>query len=179
MSGQVIAVSSASEHVFSKSNRDSIYLVEGHGVEGDAHFGPTMRHVYLRKKDPTAPNVRQVHLMHSELFGELREKGFEVRPGELGENITTRNINLLGLPTGARLTIGDAVIVITGVRRPCIQIDGFQKGLVRELNDKDESGKVIMKSGIMGIILASGTVKTNDEITVELPPEPHQPLKPV
>jgi MOSC domain-containing protein YiiM len=156
----------------------SIRLIEGLGVEGDAHMGVTVQHSYHKRKDPLAPNLRQVHLMHVELFDELAQAGFIVKAGELGENITTRGLALLDLPTGARLRIGAAVVEITGLRSPCSQIDKFQQGLMGRLIDKS-GARVQMKSGVMGVVIAGGDIAPGDAISVDLPPEPHRPLEKV
>ena len=176
----VTAVSSSATYSFSKPNSESVYLITGHGVEGDVHAGKTVKHRYLIKQDPTQLNLRQVHLIHAELIDELRDQGFNVSPGQLGENITTRGVDLLALPTGTKLNLGsDAVIEITGLRNPCYQLDDFQKGLTAAVLDKDEEGNLIRKAGIMGIVLADGVVHPGDSIEIELPPEPHRPLEPV
>ena len=178
MQAIVAAVSSSSSHSFSKSNRDSIRLLAGLGIEGDAHLGTTVKHRSRVKKDPSQPNLRQVHLIHAELFEELKAKGFAVAPGELGENVTTRGIDLLTLPAGARLLIGEsAVIEVTGLRNPCVQIDHFRKGLMKAVLDKDEDGNLIRRSGIMAIVLEGGEVRPGDAVRVQLPPEPHRPLE--
>jgi len=176
--GSVVAVSRARAHRFSKPNEMSIRLLEGLGVEGDAHMGVTVQHSYHMRKDPLAPNLRQVHLIHVELFDELAQAGFVVNPGELGENVTTRGLALLDLPTGARLRIGAAVVEITGLRNPCSQIDKFQQGLMGRLIDKSQA-RVQMKSGVMGIVIAGGDIAPGDSIGVDLPPEPHRPLEKV
>jgi MOSC domain-containing protein YiiM len=176
----VIAVSLREGHHFSKTPGLSIRLVTGLGVAGDAHMGETVKHRFLVRKNPTAPNLRQVHLIHAELFDELRAKGFEVKPGELGENVTTAGLDLLALPTGTRLHLGStAVVEVTGLRNPCIQIDGFQKGLTAATLDKDADGKLVRKAGIMSIVLADGDVRPGDPIAVVMPDGPHRPLVPV
>ncbi|MDF2972975.1 MAG: molybdenum cofactor biosysynthesis protein [Microvirga sp.] len=178
MNAIVTAVSLSSSHSFSKPNRDSIRLLADLGVEGDAHLGTTVKHRSRVAKDPTQPNLRQVHLIHSELFEELAGKGFAVASGELGENVTTQGIDLLSLPAGARLRLGESVVIeVTGLRNPCVQIDRFQKGLMKAVLDKDEQGNVIRKSGIMGIVLEGGEVRPGDAIRVELPGGPHRPLE--
>jgi len=178
MNAIVTAVSRSSSHSFSKPNQGSIRLLAGLGVEGDAHLGTTVKHRSRVAKDPTQPNLRQVHLIHSELFDELATKGFAVAAGEMGENVTTRGIDLLNLPAGARLRLGEsAVIEVTGLRNPCVQIDRFQKGLMKAVLGKDEQGNVIRKSGIMGIVLESGEVRPGDAIRVELPSQPHRRLE--
>lgn len=180
MSPTVLAVSRSATHDFSKPTQESIRLLAGLGVEGDAHLGETVKHRSRVKADPTQPNLRQVHLIHSELHEELSAKGFTVAPGQMGENITTQGLDLLGLPTGARLRLGDqAVVEITGLRNPCKQLNSFQPGLMQAVLDRDDQGNLVRKSGVMGIVIAGGTVKPGDEITVELPPEPHRPLEKV
>ncbi len=176
----VTAVSLSESHSFSKRNRESIHLLAGLGVEGDAHLGATVKHRSRVARDPSQPNLRQVHLLHAELFEELRAAGFRVRPGEMGENITTRGLDLLGLPTGARLTLGEAAeIELTGLRNPCYQLDDFQKGLMKATLDHDAEGNLVRKAGVMAIVLVGGEVYRGDRIQVVLPSEPHQPLVPV
>ena len=180
MPATVIAVSRSTGHDFSKPNQGRIRLLEGLGVEGDAHLGVTVQHRSRVAKDPTVPNLRQVHLIHAELIDELEAAGFRVWPGAMGENVTTRGVDLLGLPTGARLRLGaDALIEITGLRNPCRQLNDFQPGLMNATLDRDAAGKLIRKAGIMAVVLAGGDVKPGDEIAVELPPEPHHELEPV
>ncbi|MFF0451418.1 MOSC domain-containing protein [Streptomyces sp. NPDC004609] len=177
MSGIVTAVSSNGEYAFTKPNRDSITLLAGLGVEGDVHAGVTVKHRSRVAQDPTQPNLRQVHLLHEELFAEVRAEGFTVVPGDLGENITTRGIDLLGLPVGTLLRIGDAVLEVTGLRNPCLQIDNFQDGLLKQVVGRDEAGNVVRKAGIMSIVREGGTVRPGDTITAELPSGPHRPLE--
>src|SRR6202048_3834545 len=172
--GSVVSVSSRIGHQFSKTPSLSIRLLKGLGVAGDAHMGETVKHRSRVRKDPTQPNLRQVHLIHAELFEELRAKGFGVKPGDLGENVTTSGLDLLALPTGARLHLGaTAMVEGTGLRNPCIQIDGFQKGLMAATLDKDADGNLIRKAGIMGIVLAEGDVRPGDAIAVVMPDGPH------
>ncbi|WP_037569241.1 MOSC domain-containing protein [Phaeacidiphilus oryzae] len=177
MSGTVVAVSSNSAYAFTKPNRAGIMLLAGLGVEGDVHAGVTVKHRSRVAQDPTQPNLRQVHLIHEELFTEVGREGFSVAPGELGENITTSGIDLLGLPVGTLLRIGgDAIVEVTGLRNPCLQIDNFQDGLLKRVVGRDEAGNVVRKAGIMGVVRASGGVRPGDTIAVELPAEPHRPL---
>lgn len=180
MKGVVTAVSRSLLHSFSKTNQKSIQLRTGLGVEGDAHLGAKVQHRSRVAKDPNQPNLRQVHLIHAELHEELRERGFDVSAGEMGENITTRGLDLLGLPTGTKLFLGTSAIVeVTGLRNPCYQLNDFQEGLMKAVLDKDEQGNLVRKAGVMGVVLADGEVRVNDPIRVELPPEPHEALKPV
>ena len=178
MGGTVAAVSSNGTYSFTKPNRDSITLIAGIGVEGDVHAGETVKHRFRMEKDPSQPNLRQVHLIHEELFDEVRQAGFEVGAGELGENVTTRGIDLLGLPVGTRLHLGaQAVVEVTGLRNPCKQIDTFQKGLMKQVVGRDESGAVRFRSGIMSVVLEGGVVRPGDALKVELPDGPHVPLE--
>jgi MOSC domain-containing protein YiiM len=178
--GSVLAVSLRSGHHFSKTPSLGIRLLTGLGVAGDGHLGETVQHRSRVRKDPTQPNLRQVHLMHAELFDELRVQGYVVKPGDLGENVTTSGINLLALPTGTRLHLGaTAVVEITGLRNPCIQLDTFQKGLMAATLDRDADGNLVRKAGIMSIVIAEGDVRPGDPIRVELPDLPHRPLLPV
>lgn len=175
-SGVVVAVSCDTGHNFTKPNVDSIELIAGLGVKGDAHLGEIVQHLVRVREDPTKPNMRQVHLIHSELHDELKQQGFTVRPGDIGENITTRGIDLLSLPRGTRLHVGsDAVVEVTGLRTPCKQIERFQPGLLAAVS-QDAKGNVFFKSGVMGIVLKGGVVRAGDAIRAELPPEPHQRL---
>lgn len=177
---QIIAVHSSPAHEFSKDSADQIELVEGQGVRGDAHFGVTVQHRSRVAKDPTQPNLRQVHLLHEELLEALRGGGFAVLPGQLGENITTRGVDLLGLSTGTQLRLGDDVIVeITGLRNPCAQIEKFQSGLLSAVLDRDNDGKLIRKAGVMGVVVASGVVRPGDAISIAKVPENALPLEPV
>ena len=180
MSAVVTAVSRSGSHTMRKPNLDVIRILTGLGVEGDAHLGVTVKHRSRVAADPTQPNLRQVHLIHAELHDELNGAGFKVTPGEMGENVTTRGVDLLGLPTGTRLHLGPtAVVEVTGLRNPCMQLDKIQTGLMEANLDRDADGNLIRKAGIMGIVLADGEVRPGDAIGVELPPEPHSPLKPV
>ena len=174
----VVAVSQSQTHTFSKANQTSIQLMTDLGVLGDAHLGSTVKHRSRVAQDPTQPNLRQVHLIHAELHDELRAAGFAVTAGEMGENITTRGLNLLGLPTNTRLHIGPhAILKITGLRNPCTQLDAFQPGLMAATLGRDENGDLIRKAGIMAIVIVGGFICPNDTIRVELPPQPYQRLE--
>lgn len=176
----VVSVHLAARHRFSKVPAEQIQLLEGLGVEGDAHAGATVQHRSRRRWNPELPNLRQVHLMHTELFDELAEQGFEIAPGDLGENVTTRGIDLLALPTGTRLTLGSqAVVEITGLRNPCVQIDRFQPGLLKQVLGHDVNGELVRKAGIMAVVLHGGPVAPADPIGIQLPAEPHSALQPV
>ena len=180
MNPTVIAVSCSGTHGFSKQAQEMVRLVAGHGVEGDAHAGATVKHRSRVARDPTQPNLRQVHLIHAELHEELRAAGFFVRPGEMGENITTRGLDLLGLPTGTRLALGaQAIIRITGLRNPCLQLDAFQSGLMQAVLNRDEGGNLVRKAGVMAVVEVGGDVYPGDAIRVEMPAEPYVALKPV
>ncbi|MGC0372571.1 MOSC domain-containing protein [Streptomyces sp. SAI-229] len=179
MSGRITAVSRNEAYSFSKPNHASITLIEGLGVEGDVHAGETIRHQFRMTYEPDLPNLRQVHLMHEELFDELALKGFDVSAGRLGENITTRGVDLLGLPTGALLHLGEqAVLEVTGLRNPCSKINDFRKGLLGEVFALDPvSGEFVFKCGVMAVVRRGGTVRPGDSIRIELPPLPHRPLE--
>ncbi|MGW7196088.1 MOSC domain-containing protein [Streptomyces chryseus] len=178
MGGTVTAVSSNGEYSFTKPNRESVTLLTGLGVEGDVHAGTTVKHRSRVAQDPTRPNLRQVHLIHGELFDELRREGFTVQPGELGENITTRGIDLLGLPEGTLLHLGgEAVVEVTGLRNPCLQIDAFQDGLLKQVVGRDAEGNIVRKAGIMGVVKAGGVVRPGDRLEIVLPAGPHRPLE--
>jgi len=180
MNGVVAAVCRSPTHSLTKPMTDSIRLLAGLGVEGDAHQGATVKHLSRIFKFGNAPNLRQVHLMHAELFDELREAGFKVWAGLMGENVTTRGVDLLGLPTGARLHLGkEAVVEVTGLRNPCRQLNKLQPGLMAATLARDVAGNLIRKAGVMGIVLSGGEVAEGDAIAIELPALPHQPLAPV
>lgn len=173
----VEAVCRAPEHRLGKDPVPVIRLLAGVGVEGDVHAGATVRHRSRVARDPATPNLRQVHLIHGELHDELRERGFPVEAGTMGENVTTRGVDLLALPTGTRLTLGDAAVVeLTGVRNPCVQLDGFRPGLMAAVLDRDEAGRLVRRSGVMAVVVTGGEVHPGDAIAVALPPAPHVPL---
>ena len=175
--GRVTAVSRSATHTMAKMKVPAIRLLEGLGVEGDAHAGTTVKHRSRVRQDPSQPNLRQVHLIHAELHEELRGKGFDLVPGQMGENITTLGIDLLALPQGALLHIGEeAVVEVTGLRNPCMQLDGLQTGLMGAVLDRNEQGALVRKAGIMGIVARSGEVKSGDAIVVQLPVEPFAKL---
>ena len=180
MTGIVEGVCRSPTHSFTKPKADRIRLLKGLGVEGDAHQGETVQHRSRIERFGGTPNLRQVHLIHAELFDELRGAGFEVRAGLMGENVTTRGVDLLALPTGARLHLGkEAVVEVTGLRNPCRQLDKLQPGLMAATLARDNAGDLIRKAGIMGIVLEGGEVAEGDPIRIELPAPPHQPLLPV
>lgn len=177
---QVVAVHLSGLHDFSKFAEPAIRLLAGIGVEGDAHAGVTVQHRSRVARDPSAPNLRQVHLLHAELFDELMTADFAVWPGDLGENITTRGVDLLGLPTGTRLHLGDgAVVELTGLRNPCSQIDRFQRGLLAATLGRDADGGLVRKAGVMAIVLQAGDVRAGDPIRIELPVGEARRLEPV
>jgi MOSC domain-containing protein YiiM len=177
---RVIAVSRDDVHRFSKPVVDEVTLVAGWGIEGDAHAGTTVQHRSRVARDPSQPNLRQVHLLHAEVFDEVAEAGFRVEPGQMGENVTTRGVDLLGLPTGTLLHLGDeACVRVTGLRNPCQQINGFEPGLLREVLGRDEDGAVVRKGGVMSVVVTGGVVRTGDRIRVELPAGERQALQPV
>jgi MOSC domain-containing protein YiiM len=180
MNGRVVAVCRSGSHTMSKPVCERIRLLAGLGVEGDAHMGETVKHRSRVARDPNQPNLRQVHLMHGELFDELAANGFNVVSGMMGENVTTRGVDLLGLPTGARLHIGAAAVVeITGLRNPCTQLDGLLPGLMEAVLVRDPARGLIRKAGVMGIVIASGDVAADDAIEIEFPLGTHDALKPV
>jgi MOSC domain-containing protein YiiM len=163
-----------------KPRREALRLAAGLGVEGDAHAGRTVKHRSRVARDPSQPNLRQVHLIHGELHDELGARGFPVEAGQMGENITTRGVYLLALPAGTRLHLGrEAVVEVTGLRNPCLQLDGIHPGLMKAVLDRDAAGVLVRKAGIMAIVLSGGEVRVGDPIGIELPGEPHQPLEPV
>ncbi|MCA9822943.1 MAG: MOSC domain-containing protein [Dehalococcoidia bacterium] len=176
----VVAVSRSGSHTMSKPNEPGIRLVAGLGVEGDAHSGETVKHRSRVARDPNQPNLRQVHLVHAELFEELRSAGYNITPGLIGENITTGGVDLLALPTSTRLHIGNSAIMeVTGLRSPCAQLDCIAPGLMAAVLDRDADGNLVRKAGVMAVVLHGGEIRPGDPIEIELPPAPHQPLQPV
>ena len=165
----VVAVAVSPRHGFSKAVVPEIRLLAGLGVDGDAHQGVTVKHRSRVARDPTQPNLRQVHLLHAELFVELAAQGFAIEPGDVGENVTTSGLDLLALPQGARLRLGSALVEVTGLRNPCLQLDRFQPGLMAATLDRDAQGGLVRKAGVMAIVLEDGTVHAGDAIEVELP----------
>lgn len=177
-SAMVIGVSLDAEHRFTKRPVDSITLRAGHGVVGDAHAGVTVQHRSRAARDPGQPNLRQVHLMHHELLDELAERGFTLRSADLGENITTVGVDLLALPRGTRLRVGEvAEIEVTGLRNPCQQINDLMPGLMKEVLRRNSDGSVVRLTGVMGIVITGGDIRPNDPIQVMLPEVPHEPLE--
>jgi MOSC domain-containing protein YiiM len=180
MDGVVKAVSLKPSHGVGKLPRDSIRLVEGLGVAGDAHSGEKVKHRSRVRRDPTQPNLRQVHLIHSELHDELSVRGLRVDPGAMGENVTTSGVDLLGLPAGTLLRLGEeAVVEVMGLRNPCVQLNEIHDGLMDATLERAEDGSLIRKAGVMGVVRRGGEVAAGDPIEVELPPVPHSPLEPV
>ncbi len=178
--GSVVSVSRDDRHRFSKPVVDHIRLVENWGVEGDAHAGAVVRHRSRARREPAAPNLRQVHLLHEELLDDVAGRGFRVAPGDLGENVTTRGVALLCLPTGTVLHLGaEASVVVTGLRNPCVQIDGLAAGLMREMVTRHADGRVERRAGVMAVVRRGGVVRAGDPVVVELPDGPHEPLAPV
>ncbi|GAA1527549.1 MOSC domain-containing protein [Kribbella lupini] len=174
---RIHSVNRDTQHHFSKPPVPEITLIEGLGVEGDAHAGATVQHLHLVKVDAAAPNLRQVHLIQSELFAVLAEAGYEVGAGDLGENITTSGVDLLNLPTGTELHLGDtAVVTLTGLRNPCSQINKFRKGLLKTMLHKDAAGEVVRLTGVMSVVNHGGVVRPGDQLKVVYPDGPHQPL---
>jgi MOSC domain-containing protein YiiM len=180
MSAQVLAVHKSAVHAFSKQPMPSVKLIAGLGVEGDAHNGVTVKHRSRVARDPSQPNLRQVHLVHAELLAELIAQGFPVSPGSIGENITTRGIDLLALPQGTELHLGaEAVVIVTGLRNPCAQLDAFSPGLMGAVLDRTPDGQLIRKAGIMGVVQVGGQVSPGDSIRVVVPVGAKLPLRPV
>jgi MOSC domain-containing protein YiiM len=175
--GRVVAVHRGARHGFSKPTVDAVELLVGLGVRGDAHCGATVQHRSRVVRDPSQPNLRQVHLIAAELFEELADAGFDVGPGDLGENVTTAGVDLLGLPVGTTLHLGaHARIELTGLRNPCVQIDRYRDGLLGAVLDRAPDGGLVRKAGVMAVVIAQGEVRAGDAVAVHLPPEPHQRL---
>lgn len=171
---EVLSVSLNPVHGFHKQIVEKINLDTGKGVVGDAHYGKKVKHRSRVRQNPDQPNLRQVHLIHAELFEELKEKGFNIKPGDMGENLTTRGISLLDLPKGTILEIGETVrLEVTGLRNPCNQLNDFRAGLMHALLDKGENGTLIRKAGIMSIVLTGGQIIPGDKISVVYPAKPY------
>ncbi|MFN0186914.1 MAG: MOSC domain-containing protein [Aquabacterium sp.] len=180
MPAHVTAVHRCAVHVFSKDAVAAIELVAGLGVRGDAHAGVTVRHRSRVARDPTQPNLRQVHLLQAELLDELRLQGLDVQPGQLGENITSRGMALLALGTGTRLRLGDdAVVEVTGLRNPCAQIEAFKPGLLAAVLGRTPDGALVRKAGVMAVVIRGGLLRPSDPITLIEAPLPYRPLEPV
>ena len=178
--GVVAAVFRSATHSMRKASHPSIRLLAGVGVEGDAHAGATVQHRSRVAKDPSQPNLRQVHLIHAELHDELAARELAVLPGEMGENVTTRGIDLLALPTGTRLHLGDAAVVeVTGLRNPCLQLEGIQRGLLEAVLGRDAEGSLVRKAGVMGVVLVGGEVRAGDPVRAHLPDGERRRLEPV
>ncbi|MGL5448127.1 MAG: MOSC domain-containing protein [Rhabdaerophilum sp.] len=176
--GLIEALHLSETHRFSKDARSSLTLLAGRGVEGDAHCGETVKHRSRVAVDPSQPNLRQVHLVHAELFAELARKGFSIRPGDIGENVTTSGIDLLALPRGTLLHLGEqAVLEVTGLRNPCLQLNHFREGLTQAVLDRAPDGSLVRKSGIMSIVREGGVIHSGDAIRVMLPPKPYEKLE--
>jgi MOSC domain-containing protein YiiM len=174
--GIVVAVNRSARHTVSKVSVATIVLRAGFGVEEDAHAGATIEHRYAKRFHPERPNERQVHLIGGELFDELERDGFHVEPGQLGENITTRGIALTDLPLGTRLRIANgAVVEVRGLRVPCVLIDRLIPG-VKKASAMPYGGKLALRHGIMGIVIASGSVQQGDVLAVEPPAGPARAL---
>ncbi|MDA0265943.1 MAG: MOSC domain-containing protein [Cyanobacteria bacterium] len=174
----VVAVNTNSEHQFSKTPVAEIMLIEGQGIEGDAHCGETVQHRSRVNVDATQPNLRQVHLIHLELIQALQAQGFRVDPGSMGENITTVEIDLLSLPRGTVLKVGpEAAIKVTGLRNPCLQLDAFQPGLLSAVLDRDSAGNMVRKAGIMAVVMRGGRIRPGDSIEMLLPKPPYKKLE--
>ncbi|WP_240790071.1 MOSC domain-containing protein [Roseomonas sp. HF4] len=178
--GRVRAVARDAAHRFSKAVVPEILLRTGLGVEGDAHAGATVKHRSRVARDPTQPNLRQLHLIQAELFDELAAQGFAIAPGEMGENVATEGLDLLALPRGTLLRLGaSAVVEVTGLRNPCAQLDAFQPGLMRAVLGRDGAGALLRRAGIMAVVRAGGAVRAGDALRVALPAGPHHALAPV
>ena len=173
----MVSVNVSAVHRFSKTPQPSIRLLEGLGVQGDAHSGTTVAHRSRVRKDPDQPNLRQVHLLHTELFDDVARHGHRLLPGDMGENVTTTGVDLLALPRDTVLRLGDeAEVLLTGLRNPCFQIHNFSRGLLKHMFDRDAEDRVVRKAGVMAVVRRSGLVRAGDTVSVVLPPSPQHPL---
>ena len=173
----IAALHRSDAHTFSKAPAEALTLLAGLGVEGDAHCGATVRHRSRVAIDPHQPNLRQVHLITTEILDDLRTRGYDVAPGDLGENVTTTGIDLHGLPTGTLIRLGDsALVALTGLRNPCQQIETFRRGLLRQVVGKDGDGDIVRRAGVMAVVVQGGDVRRGDCIVAQLPPPPLTPL---
>ena len=180
MTPRVETVHLSSAHTMGKASVDAIRLVEGIGVEGDAHAGTTVQHLSRIARDPSQPNLRQVHLIPAEVHDELETVGLAVAPGEMGENVTTRGVDLFALPVGTRLRLGPvAEVELTGLRNPCRQLEGVREGLQSAVLLRSPTGDLVRRAGVMAIVVTAGPVAPGDSIDVVLPVGPHEPLVPV
>lgn len=199
MVAQVVAVSRDGTHRFSKVPRQAITVVAGMGVAGDAHAGTLVQHRSRVRRDPNQPNLRQVHLIQTELLDEARAAGHDVAPGGLGENVLTEGLDLLALATDSRLLIGDAVLRVTGLRNPCHQINEYSAGLLNIVvaridgvgssadvtlsasggADALDGVRIVRRAGVMAVVERDGEIRPSMFIDVLAPPEPHRPLAPV
>jgi hypothetical protein len=178
--GRIVAVSLSPAHTMAKRNQPRVRLLAGLGVEGDAHCGATVQHRSRKRWRPDAPNLRQVHLVAAELLDELVANGYDVAPGRIGENVTTRGLDLISLPRGTRLTLGaEAVVEVTGLRNPCVQLDRYQDGLMSAVLDRDDDGELIRRAGVMAVVVTGGVVRSGDRIEVAEPAGVREPLRPV
>lgn len=176
--GIVVSVSAEPGHGFSKTPRAAITLLPGLGVAGDAHCGATVRHRSRVAADPLQPNLRQLHLFPAEWLEALDARGFDLAPGGLGENLLTRGLDLLALPTGTLMRFSQGPLVaVTGLRNPCRQIEAYRQGLLAAVLDRDAEGAAVLKAGIMAVILEGGAIAPGDSIALSLPPEPHRKLQ--
>jgi len=173
----VMSVNQAARHDVRKTPVAALHLRSGLGADGDAHYGATVQHRYDRRRDPSRLNLRQVHLIGAELLEELGRAGYRIAPGDLGENITTADIDLASLPAATRLHIGSsAVLELTGLREPCVLLDRIAPGL-RLAACGERSGETILRHGAMAIVVAGGEVRAGDAIEISLPPSPHRPMR--
>jgi len=176
---KVVAVACDKAHNIVKPLQDKITLIAGLGVKGDAHAGKTVQHRYDKARTPDTPNLRQVHLIQSELFDDVAELGMVVEPGQMGENITTRGIDVLALSRGTQLQIGEALIEVTGLRNPCKYLNQIAPGLLKACIGKWEDGTILPKTGIMGVVINGGDIKPGDDIHIMATDRPYERLKPV
>jgi MOSC domain-containing protein YiiM len=178
--GTVAAVCAGAAHGPLKPRRATIELLSGLGVRGDAHAGVTVQHRSRARAHPGQPNRRQVHLLARELHEELAARGFPVAAGQMGENVLTAGVDLLDLPRGTRLHLGDeAVVELTGLRNPCTQLDGVQPGLMAAVLGRTPGGALVRRAGVMAIVVRSGRVAAGDGIEAVRPEGPFVALEPV
>jgi len=157
--GHVISVCKNSEPGLPKLRTDQIFLIADFGVKGDYHAGKFIRHRWLAKKDPTRLNNRQVLLIDDSILADIGKEGISPKPGELGENITLEGIKLMRQPIGTKFQIGDAVVELTEIRRPCYQLNAIHPNLQNTVMP-DKEDESTWNAGMLATVIKGGTVQS-------------------